>query len=429
VTKVAHQVHYCRTILAVALGLALAPGRLRFGSALMAGAIFAFFPPATASDDLQRFDGAWLIKLDAAQCSNAAFRGDLKFVVTNGTLNEGLAGKLEPSGQLSASGMYAAYTVKFQGDLVSGAGNWNSKHCFGTWQASRLQSDSIGLETPAASDSHKEAGTIDGAAADMPSASVAQDSVDGAVDGAKAAQRLETGPYHALVIGNVSYQGMPKLKTPVADAEAVAKVLSEKYGFKTTVIKNATRRDIVAALSSLRRSLSYEDNLLIYYAGHGVVDPDTDQGYWLPVDAERDNPANWISNSELTNMIRALPSRHVLLIADSCYSGTLTRDVKLQFAGTGDRRIWLERMIEKRSRTVLSSGGVEPVADDGGGKHSVFAKALLDVLSSNDQAMDAQSLFAPVLRKVVLNAEQTPLYADIRLAGHDDGDFVFVPKQ
>jgi hypothetical protein len=240
---------------------------------------------------------------------------------------------------------------------------------------------------------------------------------------------FETGAYYALVIGNINYSEMPKLKTAVADAQAVSKILTEKYGFKTTLLTNATRRDIIAALSDLRRNLRFEDNLLIYYAGHGIVDPDTEQGYWLPVDAERDNPANWVSNADLTNLIRALPSQHVLLIADSCYSGTLTRGVDVDFGTNKNREAWLRRMAEKRSRTILASGGVEPVADDGGGRHSVFAKALIDTLQSNTDVADAQSLFSPVLRKVVLNANQTPRYDDIRMAGHDDGDFIFVPRK
>jgi len=236
------------------------------------------------------------------------------------------------------------------------------------------------------------------------------------------------GNFVALIIGNDKYQHLPALKTATADATALAALLETRYGFRTKVLKNATRRDILAALAGLRSSLKYDDNLLIYYAGHGQLDEITERGYWLPVDAEADNPANWVSNADVTDMLKALPSRAVLVIADSCYAGTLTRSIVTPAPPGADRRAFLERVSGKRARTVLASGGLEPVADSGGGKHSVFSKALIDILSENDQVIDAQSLFAPIRQRVVLNAEQTPEYADVRLAGHEGGEFIFVPR-
>lgn len=236
------------------------------------------------------------------------------------------------------------------------------------------------------------------------------------------------GNFVALIIGNDKYKHLPALKTAAADADALAELLKRRYGFKTTVLKNATRRDVLAALSSLRSSLRFDDNLVIYYAGHGYLDEVTERGYWLPVDAEADNPANWISNADVTDMLKALPSRAVLVIADSCYAGTLTRAIVPPAVGGADRRAFLERVAAKRARTVLASGGLEPVADSGGGKHSVFSKALLDILSENETVIDAQSLFAPIRQRVVLNAEQTPEYSDVRLAGHEGGEFIFVPR-
>jgi len=93
-----------------------------------------------------------------------------------------------------------------------------------------------------------------------------------------------------------------------------------------------------------------------------------------------------------------------------------------------DRRDWLKRIAKKRSRTALASDGLEPVAEAGSGGHSVFNAALLGALRENSEIIEAQALFAPVRRKVVLNANQTPVYSDIRLAGHDGGEFIFAPQ-
>ena len=236
--------------------------------------------------------------------------------------------------------------------------------------------------------------------------------------------KLNFGLYHALVIGNDNYRMLPSLHTAVGDARAVADTLRNVYGFDVTLLVDATRADILGALTKLRKSLGDSDNLVIYYAGHGAYDQQGDQGYWLPVDAAQDDPTNWVSNADLSSSLRAMLAKHVLVVADSCYSGTLTRGLSLAVRDPG----YLERMVDQRSRTVLTSGGLEPVTDAGTGGHSVFARALLVALADNSATMDGQELFSRVREPVEANADQTPAYSIIRLAGHDGGDFVFVRK-
>ena len=176
----------------------------------------------------------------------------------------------------------------------------------------------------------------------------------------------------------------------------------------------------------LRAELTWGSNLLIYYAGHGIVDEYTGLGFWQPVDAAEEDPSNWISNSDITNMLNAIGAKHVMVIADSCYSGTLVRATGKGLRTAKDRDVWLKRMSQKRSRTALVSGGVEPVLDGGGGKNSVFAKALLDVLRENRSVIDGTAVFESLKRRVALGSDQTPQYSDIRKAEHDGGDFLLV---
>ncbi|MCC6471908.1 MAG: SEL1-like repeat protein [Alphaproteobacteria bacterium] len=241
---------------------------------------------------------------------------------------------------------------------------------------------------------------------------------------------VDFGAYYALVIGNSSYRFLHGLKTPRADSEAVAALLARDFGFKVTLLNDATRGDIIGALAKMRANLKWNDNLLVYYAGHGIVDTATERGYWLPVDAEEKVPTNWISTADITDMVRAIEAKHVMVVADACYSGTLMRDTTARIDTARDRMVWLRRIMAKRARTVLSSGGNEPVLDSGGGEHSVFAKAFLNALTESGEVIDGVSLFEQVRRPVVLNSDQTPQYADIRNAGHDGGEFVFVrPKK
>ena len=236
---------------------------------------------------------------------------------------------------------------------------------------------------------------------------------------------LDLGRFHAIVIGNDRYAEFPPLRNAVRDAEAVARVLKRDYIFDdVAVMRNATRADILRALSRMRKRLTDRDNLLIYYAGHGWRDEAAAQGFWLPVDAARDDPINWVANESITGLVRAMRAKHVMVIADSCFSGTLTRGVKVEMRQPDH----LQRMASKRARTALTSGGLEPVEDGGGGGHSVFAKALLDALAANQGVMDASELFTRLRRPVMVNSEQTPEYGDIRKAGHDGGDFLFARR-
>lgn len=236
------------------------------------------------------------------------------------------------------------------------------------------------------------------------------------------------GRYHALVIGNNEYEHLPKLKTAVNDAQVLAAILRDTYSFQVTLLLNAPREDIVLALDKMRTTLTEDDNLLIYYAGHGTLDKEADRGYWLPVDAKPNTRSRWLSTSEITDALKAMTSKHVLVVADSCYSGTLLRDAGEGIrSGTDHERFFL-RVAQKRSRTALTSGGIEPVQDDGGGNHSVFSKAFLSTLQENRGILDGQQLSNQIKRLVVTNASQTPEYSDIRSAGHDGGDFLFVRK-
>jgi len=236
---------------------------------------------------------------------------------------------------------------------------------------------------------------------------------------------LDFGSYHALVIGNNDYQSLPKLRTAINDARSMADLLETKYGYEVELLLNATRSEIFKAMYSYRRTLTGRDNLLIYYAGHGWLDKEADEGYWLPVDAGRQDPSNWISNSSITSSLKAMKAKHVLVVADSCYSGKLARGISISLR-SGD---YYRRISMKRARTVMASGGLEPVADDGGkGNHSVFASALIEALNENQGVLDATLLFSKIRRPVMVNADQTPEYSDIRKAGHDGGDFLFVPR-
>ncbi|HEX5787371.1 MAG TPA: caspase family protein [Woeseiaceae bacterium] len=248
----------------------------------------------------------------------------------------------------------------------------------------------------------------------------------------------EFGAYHALVIGIDDYEFMNPLQTAVNDAGSIREVLVERFGFRVRYLEDPTRNEILEMLNTLRKELTEKDNLLIYYAGHGTLEEVNDRGYWLPRDAKPDDNTNWIPNYQLTDLLNIMSARHVLVISDSCYSGTITRSSATALR-TGRTREQVAAdyavMNEKRSRTALTSGGLQPVLDQGRDGHSVFASALLDALNDVDQVVDAQSLLLQIRSLVAQSAydrerfEQVPTYGPINFARHEFGEFLFVPRQ
>jgi uncharacterized caspase-like protein len=192
---------------------------------------------------------------------------------------------------------------------------------------------------------------------------------------------------------------------------------------------------MLSALNDLREKLTEQDNLLVYFAGHGEIDA-ARQGYWLPVDAQIGQSSSWISNRAISDILTTVQAKHVLVIADSCYSGTMTRSSLATFGGGMQDNVWgdwVKTMVAGRSRTALTSGGVQPVADASNkGAHSVFAAALLTVLSDNNQLLTGQQLFREIaagmaLRSANAGLKQAPEYAPIQFAGHEAGEFFLMP--
>ncbi|MBP8981172.1 MAG: caspase family protein [Syntrophobacterales bacterium] len=245
---------------------------------------------------------------------------------------------------------------------------------------------------------------------------------------------LAAGRSYALLIGINAYRGdVGRLQTAVADARAVAQVLKDDYGFQTTLLLDAqaTRGNILKNLDRFKKSLNPEDRFLLYYAGHGWHDRETETSYWLPAEAEKTNTVDWIMSKQVTDELRRMRARQVMVVADSCYAGTIDRAFNPEIAAEGTREVYLRKMQEKPSRVLIASGGAEPVTDSGGGGHSIFAAVLLRALKAPGQpSFTAQELFAGQIREAVAGrSEQTPEYKTIRASGHDGGDFVFIRRR
>ncbi|MCF7817097.1 MAG: caspase family protein [Kiritimatiellales bacterium] len=239
--------------------------------------------------------------------------------------------------------------------------------------------------------------------------------------------------YHALVIGIGDYTGTgwPQLGTARADAAAVGDILRTGYGFDVVelVDRQATRGNILRALEQLMH-LTDNDALLIYFAGHGFYDEQMDEGYWIPYGAQRsrmEQPAkeDWLWNSSINRVLGAVPARHILLVADTCYGGSLFRGDEEPVKSVH----WYQRAMAVPSRYLITSGNLEPVLDSGI-RHSVFAQEILNFLQYADQDVFSASDIAVSIRaKVSELTGQLVRMGPLALPAHAGGEFVFVRSE
>jgi len=242
------------------------------------------------------------------------------------------------------------------------------------------------------------------------------------------------GDYHALIIGINDYKQWPRLQTAVKDAEVIRDLLVSRYGFdrKNVILrtdKAANRLQIIRDLRYMAQSMRPDDNLLIYYAGHGQLDDLTGDGYWVPAEGAMKDPGTWVANSYIKAVLSSekVQAKNVVVIADSCYSGSMLRGGP-SLMSMDDQR-YREKLAEKaalRSRQMISSGGVEPVADGGADGHSLFAYYLIDALRKNErEVIDLENLFhTRVWKPVTEIGDQRPNVGRLKTPMDQDGQFV-----
>lgn len=233
--------------------------------------------------------------------------------------------------------------------------------------------------------------------------------------------------YYALIIGVNDYQdeGIQDLDNPITDAEQLAGVLTYHYSFdqeNVTVLENPRREDIIKALDQLSGVVTEKDNLLIFYAGHGIWNAQLNQGYWLPSDASLDSKSYWLSNSTLRDYVGGIKSKHTLLISDACFSGGILKER----AVFDNSRAILE-VYKLPSRKAMTSGTLKTVPDE-----SVFIQYLLKNLVNNQAPLlSADQLFRSFKVAVINNSPngQVPQYGPISQAGDEGGDFIFLKRE
>ena len=230
------------------------------------------------------------------------------------------------------------------------------------------------------------------------------------------------GKFYALIIGNNEYQDLeiPSLDEPVSDASKLFDVLTTRYTFEksnVTFLKNATYVQMIQAFDDLSNKITKNDNLLVFYAGHGWWNEIKSLGFWLPVDAKKTNTAYWIPNSRISDYMSSIKSKHTLLIADACFSGSIFKT-----RGLIDAKPSINKLYELPSKKAMTSGTLKEVPDK-----SVFLQYLVQRLNENTEKYISSDILFSSFREAVLNNSPTePQYGTIQNAGDEGGEFIFI---
>ena len=236
---------------------------------------------------------------------------------------------------------------------------------------------------------------------------------------------IQMGKYYALIIGNNNYNdpSITSLDEPINDATKLYNVLTTEYTFEpqnVMFLKNATYLQTIDAFDALSNKLTENDNLLVFYAGHGWWDEDKELGYWLPTDAKQNSTGYWIRNSTISDYMGSINSKHTLLIADACFSGSIFKTrAAFDDAGQG-----INSLYELPSRTAMTSGNLKEVPDK-----SVFLEYLVKRLDNNtEKYLSADQLFVSFRIAVMNNSQTEPQFGTIQNAGDEGGEFIFIRK-
>ncbi len=250
--------------------------------------------------------------------------------------------------------------------------------------------------------------------------------IDGEENEVTPPQLDSEGIYYALLIAVQDYSNpdINSLSNPVSDAQKLAEVLTTKYTFEEGNVKmlvNPDRFEIYDALEDLAQNLQSNDNLIIFFAGHGQWDAQFEKGYWLPRDASPHSKANWISNDDVRSYMKGIKSRHTLLISDACFGGSIFVPRGLEDADDP-----IMELFDNPSRKAMSSGNRgEEVPDK-----SVFLQYLTKKLNENTlKYWSADQLFYSFRLAVIGNGPTEPQYGVVYDAGDEGGEFIFIKKE
>lgn len=238
---------------------------------------------------------------------------------------------------------------------------------------------------------------------------------------------------YALLFATDKYENWGDLVNPISDANTIATELKEKYKFEVEVAENFSQEEILLKIKEYsQRKFKPQDQLLIFFAGHGHFDEAFGEGYVVASNSLDNDKAKttYISHSNLRSYINNIPCEHILLIMDVCFGGTfdpvLARRRSAESYDEINDSEFLTRKLMHKTRRYITSGGKEYVSDGIPGKHSPFAASTLEALRSlggNDKILTLNELIL-YLERIKDHEPRFGSFGD----NHPSSDFIFIAR-
>lgn len=238
---------------------------------------------------------------------------------------------------------------------------------------------------------------------------------------------------YALLFAVDKYDHWSDLVNPIDDATSIAKVLQEKYGFEVRIVENPDHENVFEVLAEyLTKKYKPQDQLMIFFAGHGFFDDTFGEGYVVAKNSLENDKSRttYISHNRLRSVINNIPCEHIFLTMDVCFGGTfdpvIARARGLETYAEQSETEFLVRKLSYKTRKYLTSGGKEYVSDGISGKHSPFALKIIQALKENGGGKD-RVLTISEIKTYVEKLPNEPRFGSF---GDDSpaSDFVFVAK-
>ena len=233
------------------------------------------------------------------------------------------------------------------------------------------------------------------------------------------------GKTWAIFIENSDYESFASLEGPTKDITMMKAALARYQVHQFIHKKNMTKVELQKFFSiELRDMISSNriNSLLVWYAGHGKYV--NESGYWIPVDASRDDEFTYYNINALKASMQSYPDflSHTLVITDACESGPSF--YQAMRSGLQDRNCNDWESTRFKSSQVFSSAGYELAVDD-----SQFTRTFANVLINNpSNCVPIENIVQKVTSAVVNSNQQKPQFGKIAGLEDENGTFFFIPK-
>ena len=165
---------------------------------------------------------------------------------------------------------------------------------------------------------------------------------------------------YALLFGTNRYDHWNDLVNPVFDAETIARELQERYGFIVEIVKDAEQDVVMTKLREYaQRKYKPQDQLFIFFAGHGVYDEVFGEGFLVAKNSIINDVSKntYISHNRIRSNINNIPCDHIFLVMDTCFGGTfdpvLASSRSALYEDVDDKE-YLVKKLSKRTRKYLT---------------------------------------------------------------------------